>query len=79
MQRRGFGSRLRYMTAPGAGRRLAPSRKPGAAAERRSKAFLAELRRQCRLANNADRSDDWQAYLYASIEPCRGVRERGRG
>jgi hypothetical protein len=31
---------------------------------RRSKAFLAELRRQCRLANKADRRDNWRQYLY---------------
>jgi hypothetical protein len=49
------------MNAPDARRRLAPSRKPRAAAKRRSKAFLAELRRQCRLANKADRRDDWRA------------------
>ena len=28
---------------------------------KRSKAFVAELRRQCRLANQADRRDHWEA------------------
>jgi hypothetical protein len=34
------------------------------AKRRRSKAFLAEVRRQCRLANQADRRDNWQRYIY---------------
>jgi hypothetical protein len=51
------------MNAPDSRRRLAPTRKPRAA-KRRSKAFLAELRRQCRLANKADRRDNWQQYLH---------------
>jgi hypothetical protein len=29
-------------------------------APRRTKAFLAQLRRQCRLANDADRRDNWR-------------------
>jgi len=70
MQQRGFGSRLRYMTAPGAGRR----RQAGAAAKRRSKAFLADLRHQCRLANNPDRRDDWLTYLRHPVEPSRSMR-----
>ena len=42
------------MNAPDSRRRLAPSRKARPAAKRRrSKAFLAEVRRQCRLANQA--------------------------
>ena len=52
------------MNAPDPRRRLAPSRKTRAASRRRSKAFLAELRRQCRLANKADRRDDWERYLH---------------
>jgi hypothetical protein len=51
------------VNAPDSRRRLAPTRKPRAA-KRRSKAFLAELRRQCRLANKADRRDDWRQYLH---------------
>jgi len=30
---------------------------------RGSKAFLAEVRRQCRLAHEADRCDNWQQYI----------------
>jgi len=52
------------MNAPDSRRRLAPTRKPGPAAKRRSKRFLAELRRQCRLANKADRRDNWERYLH---------------
>jgi len=52
------------MNAPDTRRRLAPSRKRRPASRRRSKAFLAELRRQCRLANQADRRDNWKQYIY---------------
>jgi hypothetical protein len=53
------------MNAPDSRRRLAPSRKSRSTAKRRrSKAFLAEVRRQCRLANQADRRDNWKQYLY---------------
>jgi len=53
------------MNAPDSRRRLAPSRRTRATpARRRSKAFLAELRRQCRLANQADRRDNWKQYIY---------------
>jgi hypothetical protein len=45
------------MSAPNSRRR--PTRKPRPTTRRRrSKAFLGELRRQCRLANKADRSDN---------------------
>jgi hypothetical protein len=55
------------MNAPDSRRRLAPSRKSRAVSKRpRSRAFLAEVRRQCRLANKADRRDNWQQYLYLS-------------
>jgi hypothetical protein len=44
------------MNAPDSRRRLAPRRRRvGAVRPRRTKAFLAQLRRQCRLANDADR------------------------
>lgn len=50
------------MNAPES-RRLAPPRKRVRAAKpRRTKAFLAQLRRQCRLANDADRRDNWQQF-----------------
>jgi hypothetical protein len=53
------------MNAPDSRRRLASARKGRRASKpRRSKAFLAELRRQCRLANQADRRDNWQQYIY---------------
>jgi hypothetical protein len=53
------------MNAPESRRRLARSRKPVRARKtRRSKAFFAELRRQCRLANEADRRDNWQAFIH---------------
>ena len=52
------------MNAPEPRRR--PTRKPGpASGRRRSKAFLAELRRQCRLANKADGSDNWRPAMSA--------------
>jgi len=53
------------MNAPQSRRQLAPSRKArGARAPRRTRAFLAALRRQCRLANEADRRDNWQQYIH---------------
>jgi hypothetical protein len=53
------------MNAPENRRRFTTSRKPRSTAKRRrSKAFLAEVRRQCRLANEADRRDNWQKYVY---------------
>jgi hypothetical protein len=46
-------------------RRLAPPRKRARVAKpRRTKAFLAQLRRQCRLANDADRRDNWQRFIH---------------
>jgi hypothetical protein len=57
------GNKMRSMNAPDSRRRL--TRKPRPPLKRRrSKAFLAEVRRQCRLANEADRRDNWQQYLY---------------
>jgi hypothetical protein len=45
-------------------RRLAhPRKRVRAAKPRRSKAFLAELRRQCRIANDADRRDNWRQFI----------------
>lgn len=53
------------MNAPENRRRFNASRKHRSKAKRpRSKAFLAEVRRQCRLANESDRRDNWQQYLY---------------
>jgi hypothetical protein len=52
------------MNAPESRRRLTRKRRPGSS-PRRSKAFLVELRRQCRLANNADRSDSWRPAMSA--------------
>jgi hypothetical protein len=53
------------MNAPQSRRQLAPSRKArGARTPRRSRAFLAALRRQCRLANEADRRDNWRQYIH---------------
>jgi hypothetical protein len=53
------------MNAPENRRRFHTSRKTRSSAKRRrSKAFLAEVRRQCRLANESDRRDNWQQYLY---------------
>src|SRR5260370_13995297 len=56
------GSKMPSMNAPDSRRRLA--RKPRSDSKRRSRVFLAELRRQCRLANKADRRDNWRQYLY---------------
>ncbi|MBI1942624.1 MAG: hypothetical protein HYS35_03075 [Betaproteobacteria bacterium] len=47
------------MNAPDSHRRLGRTRKP-----KRTKAFLAALRRQCRLANRADRRDNWKAFVH---------------
>ena len=52
------------MNAPDSRRRLARRKLRAGVKRRRSKAFVAELRRQCRLANDADRRDNWQQYLY---------------
>jgi len=51
------------MNAPDTRKRLARKARAGSK-RRRTKAFLAEVRRQCRLANQADRRDNWQQYLY---------------
>jgi hypothetical protein len=52
------------MNAPES-RRLAPPRKRVRTAKpRRSKAFLAELRRQCKIANDADRRDNWRQFIH---------------
>lgn len=51
------------MNAPESRRRLTRKPRPNSKT-RRSKAFLAELRRQCRLANKADRGDNWRQFLY---------------
>jgi hypothetical protein len=52
------------MNAPQSRSRLVSRKSTQASKRRRSKAFLAELRRQCRLANKADRRDNWQQYIY---------------
>jgi hypothetical protein len=52
------------MNAPDSRRRLAAPRKARAAGRRRSRAFLAEVRRQCRLANEADRRDNWRHFIH---------------
>jgi hypothetical protein len=53
------------MNAPESRRRLAPSRRLRSTPKRgRSKAFLAEVRRQCRLANKADKRDNWEQFVH---------------
>ena len=54
------------MNAPDTRRRLAPARKPPRSKKaRRSKAFVAELRRQCKLIAAADRRDtSWQQLIH---------------
>jgi len=52
------------MNAPESRRRLTRRKSRSTAPRQRSKALAAELRRQCRLANAADRRDNWQQYLY---------------
>ena len=47
------------MNAAKSRRRLAKGRR-----SRQKKAYLAEVRRQCRLANKADKRDNWEQYLY---------------
>jgi hypothetical protein len=49
------------MNAPESRRRLTRS---GKAKRRRTKAYLAEIQRQCRLANMSDRRDNWQQYIH---------------
>lgn len=54
---------MQWMNAPDSRRRL--TRNPRTFSKgRRSKKFLTELRRQCRLANEADRRDNWRQFLY---------------
>ena len=54
------------MNAPDSRRRLAPARKPPRSKKgRQSKAFVAELRRQCKLIAESDRRDtDWQQLIH---------------
>ena len=54
------------MNAPDSRRRLAPPRTPPRAKKaRHSKAFVTELRRQCKLIAAADRRDtDWQQLIH---------------
>ena len=53
------------MNAPDTRRRLAPARKPRSKKARHSKAFVTELRRQCKLIAAADRRDTgWQQLIY---------------
>ena len=54
------------MNAPDTRHRLAPARKPPRSKKaRQSKAFIAELRRQCRLIAQADRRDTgWQQLVH---------------
>ena len=49
------------MNAAKSRRRLAKGRR---VVSRQKKAYLAEVRRQCRLANKADKRDNWEQYLY---------------
>ena len=54
------------MNAPDTRRRLAPAGKPPRSKKaRQSKAFIAELRRQCKLIAAADRRDPgWQQLIH---------------
>jgi hypothetical protein len=54
------------MNAPDSRRRLTPARKvPRLKKARRSRAFVAELRRQCKLIAAADRRDTgWQQLIF---------------
>ena len=54
------------MNAPDTRRRLSPARKPLRSVKvRRTKAFVAELRRQCKLIAAADRRDTgWQQLIH---------------
>jgi hypothetical protein len=56
------------MNAPDTRRRLAPARKPPLSKKaRHSKAFITELRRQCKLIAVADRRDTgWQQLIHLS-------------
>ena len=54
----------RLMNAPDSRRLVPPRKRARAAKPRRTKAFLAQLRRQCRLANDADRRDNWQQFIH---------------
>ena len=60
----------------GSQRRSVPRKAPAERKRRRSRAFLDALRRQCRLANEADRRDNWRQflraqYLEAAKDPAR--------
>ena len=54
------------MNAPDSRRRLTSARKaPRSRKARKSRAFIAELRRQCKLMAAADRRDtDWQQLIH---------------
>ena len=54
------------MNAPDSRKRLTPARKvPRSRKARRSRAFVAELRRQCKLIVAADRCDTgWQQLIF---------------
>ena len=52
------------MNAPDSRRRLLRKTKRRRLGERHRKAFLAELRRQCRLANETDKRDNWEQFVY---------------
>ena len=51
------------MNAPESRRTLVRKGKPRRLAERQTKAYLAEVRRQCRLANKADKRDNWEQFV----------------
>jgi hypothetical protein len=54
------------MNAPDSRRRLTPARKtPHTRKARKSRAFIVEVRRQCKLIAAADRRDtDWQQLIH---------------
>lgn len=52
------------MNAPESRRPLIRKSKRRRLAERQTKAYLAEVRRQCRLANEADKRDNWEKFVY---------------
>jgi hypothetical protein len=52
------------MNAPDPRRRLARKTKRRRVSGKHKRAFLDDLRKQCRLANEADKRDNWEQFLY---------------
>jgi hypothetical protein len=52
------------MNAPESRRPFARKSKRRRLSKRQAKAYVAEVRRQCRFANKADKRDNWEQFVY---------------